>query len=106
MSTATYAARRNQNLYKHRESAYLGPISTSFLVIVTIMLLALLYLAQITKTNVFGLTINSLNQKHTELLNQQQDLQIEAARLQSIDRISNSSVASQMTPVTKTTYAK
>ncbi len=106
MSSATYAIRRNQNLYRHRDTAYLGPISTGFIAIITVLLLALLYLSQITKTNVFGLKIDNLNQQHTQLMNDQQDLQIQAARLQSIDRIQNSDQAKQMTPVTKATYAK
>lgn len=106
MTAAAYFARRNQNLSRHKEIIDLGPTMASFMIIIAVFLLAFLYLLQITKTNTFGAQINNLNHQHTELLQQQQNLQLEAARLQSITKIQNSNVAKSMTPVQQAIYIK
>lgn len=105
MTSATYAIRRNQNLTRQSTTLRLGPVSASFVVITAISLLALLYLNQITKTNVFGYQITQLQQKATQLDSSKQDLEVEAARLQSIDEIQKSSAVSQMVPESQVSYA-
>ena len=77
-----------------------GPISNTIILIVLACLLGLLYLTQVTKTNAFGYTINELQQQQTSLESKNADLQVDSARLQSLDRTQNSSVASAMVPVT------
>lgn len=105
MTTATYAVRRNQNLTRQTTALRMGPVSATFVVIVAVSLLALLYLNQITKTNVFGYQVTQLQQKQAELESSKQDLQVEAARLQSIEEIQKSPAVAQMTPESQVSYA-
>ncbi len=77
----------------------LGPISNTIILIVLACLLGLLYLTQVTKTNAYGYSINSLQQQQTQLKNQHDDLEVASARLQSLDRIQNSAVAKGMTTI-------
>lgn len=105
MTTATYAVRRNQNLTRQTTSMRLGPVSATFVVITAVSLLALLYLNQITKTNVFGYQITTLQQKASELSSNKQDLEVEAARLQSIEGIQKSPAVAKMVPESQVSYA-
>lgn len=106
MTTATYAVRRNQNLTRQSTpSLRLGPVSATFVVIVAISLLALIYLNQITKTNVFGYQITSLQSKATALQSSKQDLEVQAARLQSIEEIQKSPAVAAMVPENQVSYA-
>jgi division protein CdvB (Snf7/Vps24/ESCRT-III family) len=65
-------------------------------------LLGLLYLTQVTKTNAYGYQINSLQQEQTKLKNQRDDLEVASARLQSLSRVQDSSVAKNMVSVAPT----
>ena len=105
MSTATYAVRRNQNLYRQKSQVHLGPISVSFLTVATIVVLALLYLTQITKTNVFGYKVSELQGQRDKILAAKQELEVEAARLQSIQQIQAAPVVAKMVPETPAVYA-
>ncbi len=104
MTTATYAIRRNQNLTRQTTSLRMGPVSATFVVIVAVSLLALIYLNQITKTNVFGYQITSLQTKASELASSKQDSEVEAARLQSIEEIQKSPAVAQMVPTNQVSY--
>ncbi len=93
--------KRNQNsvAFTTRERT-LGPISNTVILIALACLIGLLYLTQVTKTNSYGYTINSLQQQQTQLQNQKVDIEVTAARLQSLDRVAASQVASNLVPVT------
>lgn len=91
---------RNQNSVSFRSNERtLGPISNTIILIVLACLLGLLYLAQVTKTNAYGFQINDLQQQAAALQSEHDDLQIASARLQSVDRVKNSQVAANLTPV-------
>ena len=107
MTYSTYTAarlgqptRRNRNLSAHAATASMGPITTSLLLAVIIGVLALLYLTQITKTSVYGYQVNNLSSQHDELVARGQELQVEAARLQSIANISDRRVVGSLSPET------
>lgn len=106
MTNATYAIRRNQNLYRTKTKVQLGPVSVSFVMIAAISLLALLYLNQITKTSVFGYRFTELDKQRKDLLAQKQDLEVEAARLQSIQQIQNSETVKHMVTETPISYVR
>ena len=89
---------RNSVSFKVRERAF-GPISNTIILIVLACLLGLLYLTQVTKTNAYGYTINELQTQQTALQSANADLQVDSARLQSLDRTANSAVASNMVAV-------
>jgi hypothetical protein len=106
VTTATYAIRRNQNLARQRTNIKLGPISATFVIIVAISVLALLYLNQITKTNVFGYKVTELQKQANDLAASKQDLEVQAARLQSIREIQKSPAVAQMVPESQVSYAR
>lgn len=91
---------RNQNgvAFRTQERA-LGPVSNTIILIVLACLLGLFYLAQVTKTNAFGYTINNLQQQQAKLNAEHDDLQVAAAREQSVDRIQNSDQAKALVSV-------
>lgn len=106
MSTATLAVRRNQNLYRTKAEFKLGPVSSGMVIVAIIAVLALLYLNSITKTSVFGYKVTELQQQRNEAINAKKELEVEAARLTSIQNIQNSKVVSGLVPTTQVTYTK
>jgi hypothetical protein len=90
-------AKRNQNSVAFlKKSKALGPISNAVVLIVLGCLIGLLYLTQVTKTNSFGYEINQLKEEQSQLKNQQTDLEIKTARLQSFDRVAASPSAKNL----------
>lgn len=88
---------RNQNTVGWRgERRGIGPISNTIILIVLACLLGLLYLTQVTKTNAYGYTINSLKVEQSKLNQQHDELEVASARLQSIDRVKNSDQAKNL----------
>lgn len=95
---------RNQNSVSFRaETRRLGPVSNTIVLIVLACLLGFAYLTQVTRTNAFGYQINDLQQQQSQLQTENQNLQVAAARLQSLSRAQTSSVAKELVPVTPTT---
>jgi len=93
-------ARRGQNAVSFLEASRpLGPVSNTIILIVLACLIGLLYLTQVTKTNSYGYTINSLQQQQIELKDQKANLEVTSARLQSLERVSSSDVAKGMVSV-------
>ncbi len=107
VSTSTGAAiwRRNQNVVPFDATKTLGPVAHTVLIVLMLAVLGLIYLTQITKTSSYGYQINSLEAKRTELVGQKQDLQVENARLQALERVQQSSVAQTMTQPASVNYA-
>lgn len=92
--------RRNQNAISFiASSKKLGPVSNTIILIVLACLIGLLYLTQVTRTNSFGYTINSLQKEQSELKSQKADLEVSSARLQSLERISSSEAAKALVSV-------
>ena len=93
-------ARRNQNPVSFAaQTRTLGPVSNTIILIVLACLIGLLYLTQVTKTNSFGYTINNLQQQQSQLESQNANLEVSAARLQSLDRVAASQVAKNLVSV-------
>jgi hypothetical protein len=107
LSRRTYA-RRNQNTvtFSAARAQTLGPVSNTIILIVLACLIGLLYLTQVTKTNGFGYTINNLQNQQTHLRDQQADLEVNAARLKSLDRVSSSNVAKNLVAATPSGVVK
>ena len=61
--------------------------------------MGLLYLTQVTKTNASGYTIDGLSKQHTQLQKEHEELELTAARLQSMDRVANSENAKNLVSV-------
>ena len=77
----------------------MGPISNTIILIVLALLLGLLYLTQVTKTNAYGYEIDSLRQEQTRLDAEHDDLAVASARLQSVERVQNSDEAKALVSV-------
>lgn len=99
--------RRNQNAVRFRPSQTgLGPISNALIVGVLVSVLGLMYLTQVTKTSSYGYEVNSFNQQKEQLIEDNQALKVESARLQALDRIKTSDVArNQLTAPSEVNYA-
>ena len=95
---------RNQNIvsFKARKRT-IGPISNTIILIIFACLLGLLYLTQVTKTNAFSYQINGLQQQQTQLQNEHNQLEVNAAQLQSVERVQSSTIAQQLVNVAPTT---
>lgn len=93
-------ASRNQNAVSFTAtSRALGPVSNTIILIVLACLIGLLYLTQVTKTNSYGYTINSLQQQQNQLKDEKANLEVASARLQSLDRVASSDVAKTLVSV-------
>ena len=96
-------AARHQNVVSFQEQARsIGPISNAVILVVMSCLLGLLYLTQVTKTNANGYTIDSLQKQQTSLQKEHEELELSAARLQSLDRVANSAEAQKLVSVAPT----
>ncbi len=94
---------RNQNSVSFRTQArVLGPVSNTIILIVLACLLGLIYLTQVTKTNAYGYQINGLQQQQSKLQTEHDNLEVASARLQSLARAQNSTVAKGLVSVAPT----
>lgn len=89
---------RNQNTVAYASRTTLGPITHTVIVALMIAVLGLIYLSQVTKTSSFGYVLQDQNDTLATLAAEQQDLQVENARLQALSRVKDSNVAKAMTP--------
>ncbi len=93
--------RQNQNTISFtNRSKRLGPVSNTMVLLILSCLLGLLYLTQVTKTSSYGYTINNLQKQQAQLQDDQSNLQVTAARLQSLSRVSSSHVAANLVSTT------
>ena len=102
MNRQKYSTRNQNSLSFQDRTKTLGPISNTIMLIILACLLGLLYLTQVTKTNTFSYQINSLDNQQSQLQTQHDQLEVDAARLQSIERVASSTVAQQLTSVNPT----
>jgi cell division protein FtsL len=98
--------RRNQNTVRFQSSISLGPISHTVLIAIMLAVLGMIYLTQITRTSTYGYQLNELNAKKEQLANENRDLEVEAAKLQALERVQHSNVANTLTTPAKTDYAQ
>jgi hypothetical protein len=96
LSRQQYGSRHKNAVTFRAAERTLGPISNTIILIVLACLLGMMYLTQVTKTNAYGYTINDLKVQQTALQSKHDDLAVASARLQSLDRVKSSSVATAM----------
>lgn len=103
----TRTIRRNQNSVKFNKAKEgLGPISNTITLALILCVLGLIYLTQITKQSTFGTELNSLETQKSQLLGEQESLEVEAARLQALERIEKSKVAQDLKKPTDVEFAQ
>ncbi len=105
MTTASLGLKRNQNLTRTATMVQAGPVTSTVLLIGLVIVLALLYLNQVTKTSTFNYRVSQLSNSKTELIAQQQRLEVEAARLQSVSEL-KSRTAANLSPAGNYQYTK
>lgn len=82
---------RGQNAVSFRsDDKRLGPISNAIILVVLLCLIGLVYLTQVTRTNAYSYQISELQTKQSQLLEEQKDLELTAARLKASDTSSAS----------------
>lgn len=83
----------------------MGPITHTVVVALMVAVLGLIYLSQVTKSSTFGYVLQQQNDTLASLAAEQQDLEIENARLQALSTVKDSNVAAAMTAPVSTTSA-
>jgi hypothetical protein len=83
----------------------IGPFTSAIMLAVGVCMIGAIYVSQTTVTNTLGYDINSLNLKRDRLVAENESLQVESARLQSVDRIKTSPVVGAMVTPKVTEYA-
>ncbi len=99
MSRKRFAVRHQNAVSFNEQVKTLGPISNTVILVILSCLLGLLYLTQVTKTNANGYTIDGLSKQHTQLQKEHEELELTAARLQSMDRVAGSSASQSLVSV-------
>lgn len=94
------AKQQNTARYAVTQERALGPVSNTIMLIMLACLLGLLYLTQVTKTNALSYKINDLKTQQSQLKDEQDDLAVSAARLQSLERVKNSDIAKNLVSLT------
>lgn len=89
---------RNQNTIRHSfDGKQFGPVAHTVVVVLLLSIMGLMYLSQINKTNAYTYPINELETEKQALIAEQESLQVEAARLGSLEAVRNSTVAQNLT---------
>lgn len=97
---------RNQNTTRFVSPVKLGPVTHTIMVALMLLVLGLVYLTQASGSAAYDYRVNELDQKINELAIKKTDLEVENARLSSLDTIKNSDVAKQMTAPSSVEYVK
>jgi uncharacterized membrane protein len=105
LSRSQFAGRNRNSVSIKARAKTFGPISNTIILIVLACLLGLFYLSQVTKTNAYGFSLNSLQQQQTQLKNENANLAVYSAQLQSVSRAQTSAVAKNMVPLTPSATA-
>ena len=97
---------RNQNIVAHTSTVKMGPLTQVFIVALMVTILGLIYLTQATRATSYDYATEKINSQIAELNEQKSDLEVENARLASLETVKDSSVASTMTSASSTQYAQ
>ncbi len=98
--------RRNQNTAVFVPSIALGPIAHTVIVGLMVAVLGLIYLTQVTKTSTYSYRFEEKNEQLEALLTKKRDLEVENARLQALERVSQSDVAKALVEPSAVEYAQ
>lgn len=99
MNRQRFAARQQNISRANTQTRTLGPVSNTIVLLILACLLGLLYLTQVTKTNALSYQLADLRTKETQLKDENNELQVNAARLLSLERAEQSEVAARLVTV-------
>lgn len=97
---------RNQNTTRFISPVKLGPVMHTIMVSLMITVLGVVYLTQASGSAAYDYQANDLDKKISELATKKADLEVENARLSSLESVKNSDVAKAMTAPTSVNYAR
>lgn len=97
---------RNQNTVAYVSAIKLGPVANTVIIALMITILGLIYLTQATRATGYDYATQKIDSQIATLNEQKSDLEIENAKLTSLETAKNSSVASTMTTPATTEYAQ
>ena len=81
-----------------------GPVSIRFITIALVTVLSIIYLAQSNATATKGYQLKELQKEQQELALENERLEVESSRLNSLDRIKETAREKKMVPVDKVKY--
>ncbi|MDQ2973006.1 MAG: hypothetical protein M3Q79_00810 [bacterium] len=102
MNRQRYTSRNHNSVSYRTADKRLGPITNSVVIIILACLLGMLYLTQVTHTNSLSYKIADLQERQSSLKTEREELEVTAARLQSIESFKSSQVASELVSVSPT----
>lgn len=102
MGRKRFAARHQNAVSMAEHNRTIGPVSNSIVLVILSCLLGLLYLTQVTKTNASGYKLDQLKKEYSLLEKNHDELELSAARLQSMDRVASSKAAKNLVSVAPT----
>ena len=88
----------------NNSSMRVGPVSIKFITIAIVCLLSLFYLAQSQKTSIRAYQIQELQNDKEKIMSENEELQVNTAKLKSIENIQSEIGALQMVPSTQANY--
>ncbi len=97
---------RNRNSVAYASAIKLGPVTHTVLIALMLTVLGLIYLTQATKATSYDYAIQGVDTQIAELSVQKNDLEVENARLSSLESIENSTVAKNMETPSDVSYAE
>ena len=100
-----YAMGRNYNSVAYQSNVKLGPVAHTVLIALIITVLGLIYLTQAARATSYDYAVQQVDNKIANLTVQKGDLEIENAKLTSLQSAKNSAVAATMTTPSQTSYA-
>lgn len=101
-----YSYGRNQNIAAYQSAIKLGPITSTLMIGLMVTVLGLIYLTQATRVTSYDYQLSQVDAKIAELSSQKTNLEIEKARLTSIQTLTSSTVAQNMTPASSVEYVR
>ena len=102
--------RKNRNRMGRYNSTYskhglkLGPVSLGFITVLIFSLISLFYLAQTNQITTKGYALQSLQQEKDSILSENERLQVEAARLDSLNKAAAKAKDLSMVPIKELKY--
>lgn len=97
---------RNQNTTRFVSPVKLGPVMHTIIVALMILVMGLVYLTQAAGSASYDYTASDVEKKISELSTKKADLEVENARLSSLESVKNSDVAQAMTSPSSVEYVQ
>lgn len=97
---------RNQNTTRFVSPVKLGPVMHTIMVALMILVLGLIYLTQASGSTNYDYQASDLDRKISELSTKKADLEVENARLSSLETVKRSDVARAMSEPSDVAYTQ